>query len=142
MAKEHTEVCPLCGQKIGEKLLSRDDFAQIITPYEKEQEEAKQKHQESLDKLNKINDKVSTINAKIDEKVSFINTLLPEVEKLRENVAERLKRFESFLPHHICRVTQSGDCTGLENRGYESMGIDTSARRHLWAVSSVGRALG
>ena len=92
MAKEHTEVCPLCGQKIGENLLSRDDFAQIITPYEKEQEEAKQKHQESLDKLNKINDKVSTINAKIDEKVSFINTLLPEVEKLRENVAERLKK--------------------------------------------------
>ena len=92
MAKEHTEVCPLCGQKISENLLSRDDFAKIITPYEKEQETAKQKYQESLDNLNTINNKVSAINAKIGEKNSIINTLSPEVERLSANVAERLKK--------------------------------------------------
>ncbi len=55
MYKEHTDICPLCGQPVDHALLD-DDFQGILTPLEQEQQQAAaalQKASERLDALKK-----------------------------------------------------------------------------------------
>lgn len=41
LADGNSEICPLCGQQIGRQLLTREQFASIVSPFEQEKQRAK-----------------------------------------------------------------------------------------------------
>jgi len=90
MAEEKTEICPLCGQKIGTELLSNEQFANIISPFDEEEKRAKKALDDSSARLTEADKKVSGLKAQIKEKENAIEKTKSEIETMTSNITPRM----------------------------------------------------
>ncbi|MBP5190933.1 MAG: SMC family ATPase [Bacteroidales bacterium] len=77
VVNEQTDICPLCGQKIVNTILTRDQFAALVTPYE---EERKQTRAE-VDRLQKELEETAGAVSSIEGRVKVLNDILLKLNK-------------------------------------------------------------
>lgn len=100
MAEEHTDICPLCGQDIKKPLLTRDDFAALVSPYYEEQKQAKEAYDLSQRQLTEVNNTASELEGQIKTlKTNYLEDTA-SIEEQEKNLKPRME---------IAQIAMEGD---------------------------------
>lgn len=91
IVQDGTDTCPLCGQHIGDNLLSREQFEALMTPLERERNEAENAANKSQQAYEKARDTVNSLAGQIQTLKGEIKTLEAAIEETRAKLAERMQ---------------------------------------------------
>lgn len=92
MVDENAEICPLCGQRITQEILSNEQFSNIISPFDNEEKEARAAYNGSLKKLSDAEKTLSDLKSKQQEKSKTLDALTADIEKREKDIAPRLEK--------------------------------------------------
>lgn len=92
MVEENTDICPLCGQKITEGILSNEQFSNVISPFDAEEKAAKAAYDKSLKELTDAEKRLSDFKSRQGEKKKSMETTAKEIEKMEKDIAPRLEK--------------------------------------------------
>ena len=90
MVESNTDICPLCGQKITNEILSDEQFRVIVTPLAEEQQKAKKDAEETARLLQVANNKVSGKQGEINSIKADIENITKDIEKRTLNLTPLL----------------------------------------------------
>ena len=102
LINEHDEFCPLCGQKL-EKIHMEEEFRNILTPIEKEQQEKESVHKAAEEKYNKAKSSCDTFAGSLATKKKQHDTLVDEIKKDEAAIRKEAQKadvviLETFVP--------------------------------------------
>ncbi|MBQ9586814.1 MAG: SMC family ATPase [Bacteroidales bacterium] len=92
LAQEHAEICPLCGQKIAGEVLTRDQFRNLVSPFEQEQRKAKEAADNSASALERANKEQSTIVGRIKADTATYEKNKADHEEEHKKLSIRLQK--------------------------------------------------
>ena len=90
LSSERGDICPLCGQPVGEALLTRDQFANLVSPLERERDEAERTAASSRRAYIAARDAVSSIDGQIKSLATETARLTPVIEEERAKLDARM----------------------------------------------------
>ena len=91
MAHDGTETCPLCGQHIGETMLSREQFEALMTPLKRERDETALKATASQQAYEKARDNTNSLVGQLQTIATEVKTLRESIEDTRTKLGERMQ---------------------------------------------------
>lgn len=89
---EQTDICPLCGQKIVDKILTREQFALLVTPYEEERRQTRSAAEQAQQALAAATAAVSDIEGRIKVLEDILLNLDKAIEVARGNLSQRMDK--------------------------------------------------
>ena len=92
MVDEDAEICPLCGQKISEGILTNEQFANIISPFDAEEKAAKAAFDKSLKVLTEAEKSLSEIRSRQSEKQKAQKDLVTEIDDMEKRIMLRMEK--------------------------------------------------
>lgn len=92
MVDENAEICPLCGQKISDGILSNEQFANIISPFDTEEREAKEVYNKSLKELTEAEKNLSDLRSRQQEKSKMQDAVAKDIVKMEKDIAPRIEK--------------------------------------------------
>ncbi len=92
IVNEHTDICPLCGQKIADTILTKEQFAQLVTPYEEERRHTKEEVEKVQAELNAATGAVGSAESRVKSQEEQLRKLTNEVEGGRDALATRMAK--------------------------------------------------
>ena len=108
---KHTEQCPLCGQSLENHHFEEVDFRKILTPLEKERQQAESERKEAEELFNEAQKKASGQEAK-----------MKELQKSQTQQTENLKKLEDSIHKAVTPLSLTFDenlTTQILNRANE-----------------------
>ncbi len=110
LAKDHAEVCPLCGQRITELHLD-DEFRQIVTPLEKEYDKAKESLSAADKSLKDVKKRLDTFSGALDNKKKDLEKRIAEITADIKALCSDAAKFgidiSKPLPEQIAKVQET-----------------------------------
>lgn len=100
MVIEHADICPLCGQRIADNILTKDQFANLITPFDKEEKDAKAAFNKSQAALTAAEKKLSELQSKNKEKKELHKSLAKEIELCQKDLQPRIEKAGKLFADH------------------------------------------
>ena len=86
------DICPLCGQKIAGTILTKEQFASIVTPYETERQRAKTKADEAQKQLTQAASNVSNIEGEMKTLQKQADTLSQNIDTSAISLKDRMRK--------------------------------------------------
>ena len=86
------DICPLCGQKIADTILTREQFAAIVAPYEIEQREARNAAEQTQKALNAAVKAVSETEGQMKTLRDTLNKLTKNINDNGVQIAQRMAK--------------------------------------------------
>lgn len=151
MVDENADICPLCGQKITEGILSNEQFANVISPFDVEEKEAKAKYDKSLKELSDAEKNLSELRSKHGEKSKAQETTAKDIDKMEKDIAPRLEKAKKIVvgwESQQAREDAEGDdfvqamlCEGRKNAENELQQLMARREKVTQLQSSIDKRL-
>lgn len=90
----HLENCPLCGQKLDHAHFEKEFFSELLTPLQKEKNDARDAQKEARDLLDEARAKEAGLQSSIQQKSDQIDKLEATHKELNESVMQRAEAYE------------------------------------------------
>lgn len=107
LINEHDEFCPLCGQKL-EKIHMEQEFHNILTPIEKEQQEKEAAHKAAEEEYNKAKSSCDTFAGSLTTKKMQYDTLVDDIKKDEVGIRKEAQKadvvIQTFVPDDMLKA--------------------------------------
>lgn len=87
---DDVEICPLCGQKIAGTILTKEQFASLLTPYEENLQSTKKAAANALERLTKANGDVNSIAGQITTLRQQLDSQNESIKAVAVKLSERM----------------------------------------------------